>query len=191
MDDTLKKDILTRLGQLPKVVQEAITSADIEKRLQELANTNKLYLDQWEKLEKEVMLTLLGFKSPADLEEGIKKEVGVDAQAAAVLTDEISRIVFEPIRQELERELEHPEAKAKEMSGVETAREQTLSSGVENTDNSDQKTIEVSTITPATPSQSAPTEKAIRMPTSGAYVPGETSIARKDVHDDPYREPPA
>ena len=185
MADTLKKDILARLAQLPKVVRESITSADIEKRLRELANTNKLHLDQWERLEKEVMLALLGFKNPASLEENIKKEVGVDDQAAATLTDEISRIVFEPIREELERELEHPEAKAKEVSEIDAAREQMLAG------NAIAAAPPTPPVVPATPPPPPPTEKAIRMPASGAYKPGEASVARKDIHDDPYREPPA
>ena len=42
-----------------------------------LADTNKLHIDQWESLENEVMLALLGFQPIQDLEKNIKSEVGV------------------------------------------------------------------------------------------------------------------
>ena len=93
MDDTLKKEIQERLGQLPRVVRNAITSSDVEKKLRNLEAVYKLHLDQWEKLEKEVMLTLLGFDDPKDLEENIKKEVAVSDGVAAALTAEISKTI--------------------------------------------------------------------------------------------------
>lgn len=118
----LKKQIQERFAKLPKVVQDAITSADVEKHLRELANTHKLHLDQWEDLENQVMMTLLGFEPAEELQENIRDEVKVPDEIARVLAEDISRIVFEPVRQELERQLEHPEAKAAQVSGVEAAR---------------------------------------------------------------------
>src|SRR5580692_2611988 len=102
-----------RFKELPKVVQDAITSADVEQRMRALADTQKLHLDQWEALENEVMLALLGFQPVEDLQKNIKSEVGVSEEVAKILTAEISKIVFEPIRGELERQLENPDAQAK------------------------------------------------------------------------------
>lgn len=121
------KQLEERFAQLPKVVQDAITSADVEKHLRELAETHKLHLDQWEKLENEVMLALLGFQRAEDLAENIQKEVNVDASTAAQIAADISTIVFVPIRQELERDLSHPDAVAKQETGVDTVRAQVLS----------------------------------------------------------------
>lgn len=214
MDDQTKKDIQERLAQLPKVVRDAITSADLEKRLRELADGRKLHLDQWQRLENEVVLALLGFEKPENLEGNIKKELGLTDDDAAALTLDIGRVVFEPIREELERELEHPEAKAKEVSAVEQVRQQALENrqqvkgatpdAVQTPAPKAQMAPVMPTppaqpaasppslpIQPATPPPPPPTEKAARAPASGAYKPGEPSIARKDIHDDPYREPPA
>src|ERR1700761_2951610 len=105
-DTDLQQQIADRFKQLPKVVQDAITSADVEKRMRELADTQKLHLDQWEALENEEMLTLLGFQPIDELEKNIKSEVGVTDEVAKALTESISKIVFEPIRGELERSLE-------------------------------------------------------------------------------------
>ena len=94
LENTLKE----RFAKLPKVVQDAIMSADVEKHMRELAETHKLHLDQWQTLENEVMLALLGVQKAEDLEKNIKSEVGVPDDIAKALTENISKIVFEPIR---------------------------------------------------------------------------------------------
>lgn len=97
-------DILLReqLASLPKKVQDAIVSTDIEKHLQELSKIHRLHLDQWELLEKEVLITLLGLEKPSQLALNIERNVGVPHDEAVPLAEDISRIVFAPIRSELE-----------------------------------------------------------------------------------------
>lgn len=178
----LNKELKVRFDQLPKVVQSAILSADIQQHLRKLADTNKLHLDQWQLLENNVVLTLLGFQEPNELGNELQKDLGISRELSETLAKDVSKIVFEPIRQELERQLEHPEAKDEEKSGVEAAREQVLAG---------QQQGVGPTIVPATPPMPPPATKIERGPASGAYKPGETSGERKSVHDDPYRESPA
>ena len=123
---TLQQQLDEQFKQLPQIVQNAITSADIEKHLRALADTQRLHLDQWQKLENEVMLTLLGIQQIESLQRNIQSEVGVTSEVAQELAESINKIVFEPIRQELERQLTHPDAQAKQVSDVEAARDQTL-----------------------------------------------------------------
>src|SRR3989344_7929908 len=182
MDTPLDLDaqLQERLTKLPKVVQEAITSSEIEKHLRKIADTHKLHLDQWQVLENEVMLALLGFLPVEELEDDIRKKIGVTPEIARELATKINQIVFEPIRQELERQLEHPTAKEVVLTGVEAARSQALS-GSGNAPAASQPT------SPApTPPASAPETTAARAPASGAYKPGEASSVRKEVIDDPY-----
>jgi|SRR5665213_719383 len=160
-----------RFKQLPQVVQDAINSADVEKRMRSLADTQKLHLDQWEALENEVMLALLGFQPVEDLEKNIKSEVGVSDEVAASLSAEVSKIVFEPIRQELEHQLA--------TGGGPAAVAPT------------QTTTSAPAVLPATPPAPKNEEKAVRAPIAENYKTGEGSGERKTVHDDPYREPPA
>ncbi len=171
-DKDLQRMLGERLKQLPKVVQDAITSADIEKHLRELSDTHKLHLDQWQLLENEVMLTLLGFEEPEDLPANLKKELNVAVDVADALTEDISRIVFAPIRAELERELATNESSPDQHEAGVAAAHQTASPP----------------ITPATLSPAAPVERAMRTPISESYNAGEASHARKVVEDDPYRE---
>ncbi len=197
----LAEEFQRRFAGLPKVVQDAITSADVEKRMRELAEKNKLHLDQWVGLENEVMLALYGFQPAEDLQKNIKSELGISDETSSALASEVSRIVFEPIREELERELEHPEAKEKEVSGVEAAREEVLGQGTRDaiemppsvqlaTTPPTPPVAQGTPVAPATPPPPPPTEKAVRAPMSAAYQAGEPSTARKNVHDDPYREAP-
>ncbi len=165
-----------RFDRLPKVVQDAITSANVEAHLRALAEKQRLHLDQWEKLENEVMLALLGFQPVDELAKNIQNEVRVDHQIAMDLAADISKIVFEPIREELERGLAHPQAKAEEVSAVEAVGAQALAQAAPQ---------------PATPPAPGPEKQAVRAPISENYRAGETSSSRASVHDDPYREPPA
>ena len=180
MDATTNQPDLTaelqkRFKVLPKVIQDAITSADVQKELRALADTNKLHLDQWQLLENEVMLTLLGFQPTEELADHLKADLDISAEMAASLAAEISMIVFEPIRAELERELAQPSAQAAEAVAAPTA----------------PAAPSAPAVLPATPPAEPPTTKIIRAPVSESYKAGEASTDRKSVHDDPYREPPA
>lgn len=90
-------------AKLPAVVQSAITSAEIQKRLRGLSQKHQLHLDQWEQLENEVLMIVMGIQPTELLEENIVKEVGVDAAVAKVLAADISDAIFDPIRRQLEQ----------------------------------------------------------------------------------------
>lgn len=210
-EQQLKELLQKRLAELPVAVQNAIKSVDVPTRLQTLSKTHQLHVDQWQILENEVMLTILGFQPADELAGNIQKQVGLPADIVQTLTDDIGRVIFNPIREELERELGHPQAKEEELSDMEKMQQEALSavsSEERGTSATQVATPEVSRVpldtseapkppaptpapTPGTPPAPPPTEKAVRAPASGAYVPGETSAARADVHDDPYRVPPA
>jgi len=181
MDPQLRDEIQKRLSTLPAVVRDAIATIDIEKQLRAVSDNHKLHVDQWAILENEVMLTLLGFQEPVKLPANIQREVGVDAETAESLANDINTIVFEPIRQELERQLEHPEAQEKQLTAEEAARQQILAG---------ENAATAPTVAPATPPPPKPTEKAERAPISSAYSARESSSVRKDIANDPYREAP-
>ena len=182
--EKLNEELRGRFMELPKVLQDAITSTDIQKQLRALADTNKLHLDQWQLLENEVMLTLLGFQPPEELADNLKADLNIPEELSLTLAANISHIVFEPVRAELERQLEHPDAKPEEVSAVEGARKQILSEA-------GAAPAAAAPVLPATPPAPAPEGTVTRAPVSEAYKAGETSAARKSVHDDPYRETPA
>lgn len=185
MDPDVQKQLEQRFEELPQVVQDAITSSDVEKKLRAVADNHKLHLDQWGKLELEVRLTLFAIENPADLTKNIQEKVGVSAEEAAALANDINTIVFEPMRQELERQLSSPEAKAKEITPEEAAGQQAIASEAAST-----QPASAPAVIPATPPTPPPTEKAVRAPISSSYTSRQPSTERKIADGDPYRELP-
>lgn len=186
-NNELQIQLAARFKQLPVVIQNAITSADVEQHLRALADTNKLHLDQWEILENEVMLTLMGFQKMEDLDKNIRESVDVTPEVARQLAHDISETIFAPIRGELERLLEHPDAQAATVSDVETARTEVLGQNTSRTI-TPAATPSLPAIIPATPPAPPPTDKAVRANPSPMYTPQAPSQERKGIAGDPYRE---
>ncbi len=176
-DQELQETLRMRLKELPKPVRDAIQSADIEQHLRELADTHKLHLDQWELLENEVMLTLLGFQQPEDLAAHLEKDLAIPTDLAGSLAADISHIVFEPIRAQLEEELAVSNPDLAEKGGVLEGFEQVV-----------QSPPAPAAVIPATPPPAPPTERAVRAPLSSSYAAQQPSHERKIVEGDPYRE---
>lgn len=194
MNDEAQKIIEERFNTLPKPVQEAITSAKMNEQLRNMEKKYGLHVDQWAKLENQIMMTVLGISSPETLVDDVVQEVGIDKTQAQTIVDDVAVTIFKPIREELERQLEHPDAKAEEVSDVDAVRTQMLgdaASAQAATPAVQSTTLPGPSPIGATPPPEPPTEKAIRAPISESYKAGEPSTARKTVHDDPYREPPA
>lgn len=210
ISDTEAEAFLTeRFKELPKAVQDAILSADISKHLQELAKTHQLHVDQWDVLEREVQLTLLGLQPLAELAHNLAEELHMPLEQTIPLANDISAGVFQPIREELERQLEHPEAKEAQLSAVEAAREQALAAVTPENASAGEtpRTVPVQSASlsadtapaavpaaqpAATPAPAAPaaTPASIaRAPVvSASYGTGSASHERREVEGDPYRE---
>ncbi len=157
----IQSQLAARFAQLPKVVQDAILSADVEAHMRELSAKHQLHFDQWAMLENEVMFALLGMQPIEQLAANIEKQVGVEHEVAIALADDVSRIVFAPIR----LELVHNTAES-------------LGAQVQNT----------APVPPGTPPPPPPEGKAIRTPLSEEYVSNQPSHERKSGESDPYRE---
>lgn len=209
-------ELQERFALLPKVVQDAILSTDVSKRLRALASTHQLHIDQWEILEQEVQLTLLGIQPLEELAKNLENELHIPFDQAGPLAADISSAVFEPIRAELERQLEHPEAKEEERTTIETAAAQVLATDSTNPteavvdttpptmspaptaivpEKQNPATAAAATpITPTTPTApvmpiTAPEKPVERTAaTTPSYTSGAASHERKVVEGDPYRE---
>lgn len=176
-DIDIHKILDERFAELPEALQNAITSADVSDHLRKLSDTNQLHLDQWQELETEVMMTLMGLKPVSALEQNIKKNVHVDDATAAQLTKDISEIVFAPVRDELERFLSHPSAHEKEGEPIKDMTTEILKSAAGGP-------VEEK------PAQQPTAPTVVRKEAPEAYKPGQTSTERKEIHADPYRIAP-
>lgn len=192
MDENPEVDKLIeeRFAQLPQIVKDAFTSADVTKHLQQLASSHKLHLDQWQKLETQVQYTLLGIEPIEQLEANIKKSVDVPDDVAHTLAEDISHTVFEPIREELERQLSNPDAKEKKVGSIDAARDSILAGEHAQTDQPSATESMTSPVkpSPATPPPEKPDTESQRSPISETYISGTPSHQRKSIDGDPYRE---
>ena len=182
-EDTIKQ----RFSKLPSVVQKVITSSDVEHQLRDLCNSLSLHVDQYQALENEVLIVLMGIDEFRNLPANIQKEVGVTAEQAAEIVKKVNAIVFEPIRAELERELGHPEAKEENIDEIERVRREAIVEAKKE-ENGDMPRASAPATAPAPTAPKAPAPPPL--PASDGYKPGETSASRTIVIDDPYRVPP-
>jgi hypothetical protein len=205
MEDDVKQLLAEQFQKLPKVVQDAITSGHITENFQSLAQKHKLHVDQWQTIENLIMLTTLGLLPSENLASRIAQDANVSVERATDLVNDTAITIFQPIREELERQMGHPEAHEESLTDVEKVRAQVLAQNPDQ--NAGHGVVPASSPPPATPATSAavappapvpatppaplPDERVVRAPASGAYKPGEASTERKDIHDDPYRESPA
>ncbi len=171
IDTDTNEALAERFASLPMVVQEAITSADVQAHLRTLASTHKLHVDQWQVLENDVMLTLLGFQEVQDLARELEKDLEVSAEVAGELALSISETVFKPIREEMEKNLDHPSVAGSTPSEEPVAPAPSAPAP----------------IAPATPPPAAPTIKAVRGEIPASYH-SSASHERKSIDGDPYRE---
>jgi hypothetical protein len=109
MEPDIKEVLAEHFNALPKIVQDSITSSHVQEKLQNIAKKHSLHLDQWIPLENEIMMVLLG-----------------TTEMAAAIAEDASDLIFEPIRQELERELNNPNAQPLEATPEESARQAAL-----------------------------------------------------------------
>ena len=165
------------------MVQDAITSADVQKHMRELAESHKLHVDEWQVLENNVMLTLLGFQPVAEMATHLEKSLNITAEVAADLSQSISDIVFKPIRSEMEQALSHPTAVQAAISDVDAVRAQALATET----GGPAPTPSAPAVQPATPPAPLPDEKAVRAQIPETYAQS-ASHERKSIAGDPYRE---
>lgn len=161
----LSAALAERFATLPSVVQDAITSADVQESLRSLAKTHKLHIDAWQLLENNVLLTLLGFQQTSDLASHLTTDLKLSPEAAQALANDISKIVFEPIRSVMEEKLDHPSTQKATSSQAQAP----------------------TPITPATPPPPKGEETAQRAAIPSSYH-STASHERRSIEGDPYRE---
>ncbi len=103
--DEQNQQLSDAFSSLPKVLQDSISSADVQAKLRELAKVHKLHLDKWAILENEIMMALLGLTEPNELAQNISREVGLPMEKALEITDSVVKIVFNPIQEQLHASL--------------------------------------------------------------------------------------
>ena len=122
------------------------------------------------------MRAVVGLIPPSSLPQQFQADLKLSLGDANALAFDINEQIFEPIREELERGLGAPAAKAVETTEMEAVRTQAIAA---------------EKAAGATPPPPPLTKKAVRAPLSSVYVAAQPSHERKEIDGDPYREPVA
>jgi len=106
MEQNPKELIQKRFEELPKALQDAVTSNEVEKKLRELTEKHKLHIDQGVRLENETMLVMMGLEDASEYEKNITHELEISPELAREITAEVAKDIFLPIRESLRELLE-------------------------------------------------------------------------------------
>jgi hypothetical protein len=166
-------DLESIIDGLHPVIKGSIRSAHTNEFLQTLVKKYRFSLDKFNALEAIVLMVLTGTITHDEMIETFISELGIERETASLLADDLNHGIFIPIREEIERQLDHPDAKAKEGTPIEDMTAEILQSVSEQ---------------PAV--AALPPQDATITPGGTSYHAGTPSTERKDVHNDPYREQP-
>lgn len=109
MTPDLTKQIAARFEELPEVVQKAIQSADVPKKIQEIGTRHTLHVDQLGTLEDETLMVMMGFVAPDTFAEALASQLQLSPQKAEALAGDISKELFLPIREAMQEFIEQRE----------------------------------------------------------------------------------
>lgn len=109
--------IAERLSLLPPDVKRAISDSHLGEHLLEVAQRNRLRVDESKTLENETMLALLGVEPLENFRSNLGRHANLSPEAAATVSNDVNRLIFAPIRESLkklwdEEGAEEPEAPA-------------------------------------------------------------------------------
>jgi hypothetical protein len=98
-----RQEILNQIDKLPKELQEAYFSVDIDNVIFKIGETNSLHVDQIGLLANQVGLVIVGLTKPQDFLGNLVSELGISRDEAGKITQDINEQVFLPIRDSLKK----------------------------------------------------------------------------------------
>ncbi len=114
--------IKERFAQLPQAVKDAITASDLQVKMRTIGDKYNLMLDKQGDLQRSILLVMLGLIPSNQFVSSISNEMGVDNGKAALIAQDVSDQIFNPIRTHLREWDEKAEldAKTEEEAAVNT-----------------------------------------------------------------------
>ena len=97
------KTLEEKYRSIPDDVREAISSSDVNQKLQTLTDKYKLQFDEAEKLTQEIGSVMLGLKHPDNFVKNIQSATGLGYQTARQIAEEVNNIIFADIRDSLKQ----------------------------------------------------------------------------------------
>ncbi len=103
MDNDLQNNLQETFQSLPKELQEAISAADLPRKLEAVTKDNKLMIDQAGKVQNETVLVLLGLEPLENYVDNLVKNVGLSKETAEAVANDVNELIFKNVRKTLEK----------------------------------------------------------------------------------------
>lgn len=97
----VEEQIKQRIAELPQDIQDAVLSADFEKKIQALGTSYKLHIDQIQIFGDLVMLMMLGFMGEDDFRRELSAQLQLNPENVEKVMADTNAQIFLPIRESM------------------------------------------------------------------------------------------
>lgn len=98
-----QEEIITKYQELPEDLQKALVSSSFSNAITETGKKEGLAIDKIGELAEETGFVMLGMTAPADYVKNLTARLGVPAEKAKMIAEEINQKVFQPVRESLKK----------------------------------------------------------------------------------------
>lgn len=109
MDLEFKKQIEERMQEIPEALAKAIKVSGWEKIVFDIGRKHSLHVDDIGQLQNELIMVLVGIVHPDEFRSVVVNEIGISADKAGMIIEEINTQVNEKIKNALKSEINHEE----------------------------------------------------------------------------------
>ncbi|MFA5997833.1 MAG: hypothetical protein WC814_00325 [Candidatus Paceibacterota bacterium] len=102
-EPTFDQDLSTIVSQLPPPIKTFFVSGKVEIIAKNLMQKNQLHIDQGAIVEREIILLLLGLKTPTEFTQALAEEARLDPQVTSGIVQDINAQIFMPLREEMRK----------------------------------------------------------------------------------------
>ena len=102
-DPTLENDIKELMKEVPVPIRAFFASGKVEIVAKNLMQKYRLHIDQGAITEREIILLLLGLKSPDEFTKTLVEEAKLDQQTVNGITRDVNEQIFVPLREEMRK----------------------------------------------------------------------------------------
>ncbi|MHB0865695.1 MAG: hypothetical protein ACYC1Y_02235 [Minisyncoccota bacterium] len=99
-EPTFDQDLSVIVAQLPAPIRAFFVSGKVEIVAKELMQKHQLHIDQASIVEREIILLLLGLKTPAEFMQALAEEAKLSEQVIGGIVQEVNERIFVPLRAE-------------------------------------------------------------------------------------------
>jgi len=111
---------------VPDNVREAISSTEVNRKLQDIVNKYKLQFDEGEELTKEIGYVMLGLKKPNDFLKNVQKATDLNKETAKKIVEDVNNIILKDIKHSLRENSPENKINLEDVDNIKPEKEQII-----------------------------------------------------------------